>query len=59
MNGVDLTGRTQEEAVAQLRATPMGGAVGLVILRQEEAFMPREVVCVCVLIILFHSPCVL
>ncbi|XP_046883323.1 partitioning defective 3 homolog isoform X3 [Hypomesus transpacificus] len=43
VNGVDLTGRTQEEAVAQLRATPMGGAVGLVILRQEEAFMPREV----------------
>ncbi|CAJ1073016.1 partitioning defective 3 homolog isoform X7 [Xyrichtys novacula] len=42
VNGVDLNGRTQEEVVALLRATPMGGAVGLLVLRQEEAFLPRE-----------------
>ncbi|KAM9719202.1 LOW QUALITY PROTEIN: partitioning defective 3 homolog [Menidia menidia] len=42
VNGVDLTGRTQEEVVALLRATPMGGAVGLLVLRQEEAFLPRD-----------------
>ncbi|KAM4551770.1 partitioning defective 3 homolog isoform 3-T3 [Odontesthes bonariensis] len=40
VNGVDLNGRTQEEVVALLRATPMGGAVGLLVLRQEEAFLP-------------------
>ncbi|XP_037538349.1 partitioning defective 3 homolog isoform X2 [Nematolebias whitei] len=43
VNGVDLNGRTQEEVVALLRNTPMGGAVGLLVLRQEEAFLPREV----------------
>ncbi|KAL0965991.1 hypothetical protein UPYG_G00289160 [Umbra pygmaea] len=43
VNGVDLVGRTQEEVVSLLRATPMGGAVGLVVLRQEEAFLQREV----------------
>ncbi|KAG7455243.1 hypothetical protein MATL_G00254540 [Megalops atlanticus] len=43
VNGVDLNGRTQEEVVALLRATQMGGSVGLVILRQEDAFLPREV----------------
>ncbi|XP_045080762.1 partitioning defective 3 homolog isoform X4 [Coregonus clupeaformis] len=43
VNGVDLVGLTQEEVVSLLRATPMGGAVGLVVLRQEEAFLPREV----------------
>uniref|UniRef100_A0A674BVC5 Par-3 family cell polarity regulator alpha, b n=1 Tax=Salmo trutta TaxID=8032 RepID=A0A674BVC5_SALTR len=45
VNGVDLVGLTQEEVVSLLRATPMGGAVGLVVLRQEETFLPREVVC--------------
>uniref|UniRef100_A0A8C7LAZ8 Par-3 family cell polarity regulator n=1 Tax=Oncorhynchus kisutch TaxID=8019 RepID=A0A8C7LAZ8_ONCKI len=45
VNGVDLVGLTQEEVVCLLRATPMGGAVGLVVLRQEETFLPREVVC--------------
>uniref|UniRef100_A0A674BUY8 Par-3 family cell polarity regulator alpha, b n=1 Tax=Salmo trutta TaxID=8032 RepID=A0A674BUY8_SALTR len=44
VNGVDLVGLTQEEVVSLLRATPMGGAVGLVVLRQEETFLPREVV---------------
>ncbi|KAJ8376001.1 hypothetical protein SKAU_G00065810, partial [Synaphobranchus kaupii] len=43
VNGVDLNGRTQEEVVALLRSTQMGGAVGLVVLRQEDAFLPREV----------------
>ncbi|XP_060901436.1 par-3 family cell polarity regulator alpha, b isoform X4 [Labrus mixtus] len=42
VNGVDLNGRTQEEVVSLLRATPMGGAVVLLVLRQEEAFLPRE-----------------
>ncbi|XP_026168953.1 par-3 family cell polarity regulator alpha, b isoform X3 [Mastacembelus armatus] len=42
VNGVDLNGRTQEEVVSLLRATPMGGAVGLLVLRQEDAFLPRE-----------------
>nr|XP_057936483.1 par-3 family cell polarity regulator alpha, b isoform X3 [Doryrhamphus excisus] len=43
VNGVDLNGRTQEEVVSILRATPMGGSVGLLVLRQEEAFLLREV----------------
>ncbi|XP_064848679.1 par-3 family cell polarity regulator alpha, b isoform X6 [Oncorhynchus masou masou] len=43
VNRVDLVGLTQEEVVCLLRATPMGGAVGLVVLRQEETFLPREV----------------
>lgn len=41
---MDLNGRTQEEVVSLLRATPMGGAVGLLVLRQEDPFVPREVV---------------
>lgn len=52
VNGVDLNGRGQEEVVSLLRATPMGGTVTLLVLRQEEAFLPREMVrnslCVCV-----------
>ncbi|MBN3325988.1 PARD3 protein, partial [Atractosteus spatula] len=43
VNGVDLNGKTQEEAVALLRGTQMGGTVGLVVLRQEDTFLPREV----------------
>lgn len=43
VNGVDLNGRTQEEVVSLLRATPMGGTVGLLVLRQEEAFLSPEV----------------
>ncbi|KAK5919999.1 hypothetical protein CgunFtcFv8_023842 [Champsocephalus gunnari] len=43
VNGVDLNGRTQEEVVSLLRATPMGGAVVLLVLRQEDTFLPREV----------------
>lgn len=41
---MDLNGRTQEEVVSLLRATPMGGAVGLLVLRQEDPFLPREAV---------------
>uniref|UniRef100_A0A8C2DSB7 PDZ domain-containing protein n=1 Tax=Cyprinus carpio TaxID=7962 RepID=A0A8C2DSB7_CYPCA len=44
VNGVDLNGKTQEEVVALLRSTPMGGTVGLLIVRQEDALLPREVV---------------
>ncbi|XP_041102877.1 partitioning defective 3 homolog isoform X5 [Polyodon spathula] len=42
VNGVDLNGKTQEEVVALLRGTAMGGTVSLVVLRQEETFLPRE-----------------
>ncbi|KAK1794892.1 hypothetical protein P4O66_010092, partial [Electrophorus voltai] len=43
VNGVDLSGTSQEEVVALLRSTPMGGAVGLLVVRQEDTFLPREV----------------
>ncbi|XP_061776769.1 par-3 family cell polarity regulator alpha, b isoform X3 [Nerophis ophidion] len=43
VNGVDLNGRTQEEVVSILRATPMGGSVGMLVLRQEDTFLLREV----------------
>ncbi|XP_052398279.1 partitioning defective 3 homolog isoform X1 [Carassius gibelio] len=43
VNGVDLNGKTQEEVVALLRSTPMEGTVDLLIVRQEDAFLPREV----------------
>ncbi|XP_063778188.1 partitioning defective 3 homolog isoform X13 [Pseudophryne corroboree] len=42
VNGVDLTGKTQEEVVSLLRNTKMGGPVNLLVLRQEEAIHPRE-----------------
>lgn len=44
VNGVDLTGKTQEEVVSLLRSTKMGGTVSLQIFRQEETFHPRELV---------------
>ncbi|XP_027005013.1 partitioning defective 3 homolog isoform X2 [Tachysurus fulvidraco] len=43
VNGVDLNGKTQEEVVALLRSTPMGGTVSLQVVRQEDTFLPREV----------------
>ncbi|XP_060920141.1 partitioning defective 3 homolog isoform X2 [Labrus mixtus] len=43
VSGVDLNGRSQEEVVALLRATPMGGTVKLSVVRQEDAMLPREV----------------
>ncbi|XP_022535966.2 partitioning defective 3 homolog B isoform X3 [Astyanax mexicanus] len=42
VNGVDITGRTQEELVAMLRSTKQGDSVCLVVARQEEMFLPRE-----------------
>uniref|UniRef100_A0A673ZVD2 Par-3 family cell polarity regulator n=1 Tax=Salmo trutta TaxID=8032 RepID=A0A673ZVD2_SALTR len=42
VNGVDLNGRSQEEVVALLRVTPMGGTVSLLVLRQEDSYLPRE-----------------
>lgn len=44
VSGVDLSGKSQEEVVALLRATPMGGTVSLLVLRQEDPLLPREVV---------------
>uniref|UniRef100_A0A665VFU7 Partitioning defective 3 homolog n=1 Tax=Echeneis naucrates TaxID=173247 RepID=A0A665VFU7_ECHNA len=44
VNGVDLNGKSQEEVVALLRATPMGGPVNLLVTRQEDSLLPREVV---------------
>ncbi|XP_053349791.1 partitioning defective 3 homolog isoform X2 [Clarias gariepinus] len=43
VNGVDLNGKSQEEVVSLLRSTPMGGTVSLLVVRQEDAFLPREV----------------
>ncbi|XP_070842247.1 partitioning defective 3 homolog isoform X2 [Chaetodon trifascialis] len=43
VNGVDLNGKSQEEVVALLRATPMGGTVNLLVIRQEDSLLPREV----------------
>ncbi|XP_062861515.1 partitioning defective 3 homolog B isoform X2 [Trichomycterus rosablanca] len=42
VNGVDITGRSQEELVAMLRSTKHGDSVSLVVARQEELFLPRE-----------------
>lgn len=44
VNGVDISGRTQEELVAMLRSTKQGDSVCLVVARQEELFLPRELV---------------
>ncbi|XP_033842721.1 partitioning defective 3 homolog B isoform X2 [Periophthalmus magnuspinnatus] len=42
VNGVDITGVGQEELVTMLRSTRQGESVSLVILRQEDMFLPRE-----------------
>uniref|UniRef100_A0A7M4E084 Par-3 family cell polarity regulator beta n=2 Tax=Crocodylus porosus TaxID=8502 RepID=A0A7M4E084_CROPO len=42
VNGRDITSRTQEELVAMLRSTKQGETVSLIVARQEEAFLPRE-----------------
>ncbi|OPJ90185.1 partitioning defective 3-like protein B isoform B [Patagioenas fasciata monilis] len=42
VNGRDITSRTQEELVAMLRSTKQGESVCLVVARQDEAFLPRE-----------------
>ncbi|XP_008293400.1 partitioning defective 3 homolog B [Stegastes partitus] len=42
VNGVDITGVGQEELVCMLRSTRQGESVSLVVLRQEDMFLPRE-----------------
>ncbi|KAM4731546.1 partitioning defective 3 homolog B-like isoform 2-T2 [Anableps anableps] len=42
VNGVDITGVGQEELVCMLRSTRQGETVSLVVLRQDEMFLPRE-----------------
>ncbi|XP_033956908.1 par-3 family cell polarity regulator beta a [Pseudochaenichthys georgianus] len=42
VNGVDMTGRSQEELVAMLRSTRQGEGVCVVVARQEDIFLPRE-----------------
>lgn len=42
VNGVDITGVGQEELVCMLRSTRQGESVCLVVLRQDDMFLPRE-----------------
>ncbi|KAM7365331.1 hypothetical protein PAMP_016266 [Pampus punctatissimus] len=42
VNGVDMTGRGQEELVAMLRSTKQGESVSVLVARQEDVFLPRE-----------------
>ncbi|KAM9364483.1 partitioning defective 3 homolog B-like isoform 3-T3 [Pholidichthys leucotaenia] len=42
VNGVDITGVGQEELVSMLRSTRQGECVSIVVLRQEDIFLPRE-----------------
>ncbi|XP_061782573.1 partitioning defective 3 homolog B isoform X1 [Nerophis lumbriciformis] len=42
VNGVDTTGVGQEELVCMLRSTRHGESVCLVVLRQEDIFLPRD-----------------
>ncbi|XP_075685951.1 partitioning defective 3 homolog B isoform X2 [Rhinoderma darwinii] len=42
VKGQAITGKTQEELVAILRSTKLGETVSLVVARQEDAFLPRE-----------------
>nr|XP_046260850.1 partitioning defective 3 homolog B isoform X2 [Scatophagus argus] len=42
VNGVDITGVGQEELVCMLRSTRQGESVCLVVQRQEDMFLPRE-----------------
>lgn len=41
---MDITGVGQEELVCMLRGTRQGESVCLVVLRQEDMFLPREMV---------------
>lgn len=41
---MDITGVGQEELVCMLRSTRQGEGVSLVVLRQEDMFLPREMV---------------
>ncbi|CAG5932750.1 unnamed protein product [Menidia menidia] len=42
VNGVDMAGRSQEELVAMLRSTKQGESVSVLVVRQEDIFLPRE-----------------
>lgn len=42
-----MTGRSQEELVAMLRSTKQGESVFMVVARQEDIFLPRELVREC------------
>ncbi|MGH0142429.1 UNVERIFIED_CONTAM: hypothetical protein FKN15_048978 [Acipenser sinensis] len=42
VNGRDIAGKSQEELVAMLRSTKQGETVSLIVARQEEVFLPRE-----------------
>ncbi|XP_056891205.1 partitioning defective 3 homolog B isoform X1 [Takifugu flavidus] len=42
VNGIDVTGVSQEDLVCMLRSTRQGESVCLVVLRQEDMFLPRE-----------------
>lgn len=45
INGVDLTGKTKDDAVAELRNVPMGRKVKIVVSRQEDVHSRTEVRC--------------
>ncbi|XP_042175975.1 partitioning defective 3 homolog B isoform X2 [Oncorhynchus tshawytscha] len=42
VNGVDISRRSQEELVSMLRSTRQGDSVALLVARQEDVFLPRE-----------------
>ncbi|XP_077472748.1 par-3 family cell polarity regulator beta a isoform X2 [Stigmatopora argus] len=42
VNGMDMSGRSQEELVAMLRSTKHGESVCVTVSRQEDVFLPRE-----------------
>jgi C-terminal processing protease CtpA/Prc len=52
VNGVEMTGKTQSEAVAVLRNAPQGSKVSIVVSRQEDSStsprLPRQIVCITV-----------
>lgn len=39
-----MSGRTQEELVGMLRSTKQGEVVSVLVSRQEDVFLPRELV---------------
>lgn len=48
VDGVELTGKSQSEAVALLRNVPPNGKVKIVVSRQEDNNSPKNVVCLAV-----------
>ncbi|XP_071977194.1 partitioning defective 3 homolog B isoform X3 [Engystomops pustulosus] len=42
VKGQAIAGKTQEELVAMLRSTKLGETVSIVVARQDDAFLPRE-----------------